>query len=193
MDEKEKKEIVDRVLSSGHSPLEITEKKWKQLKSLRRAAVQMLQNRKDALKIFKANEITVANVERMLKLLNTTDDDVLTITDQTMRNNGGLLEAFLLTFRKDDVKNEDLQEELCRAKKELARCRQEIDLLHRRDAEFVDALEEAERLRIRNTKLEKDQLDMQKKMSQMEAEARANNAKSHKAKIVELKINKGDA
>jgi len=187
MDEKLKKEIEARVLGTGHSKMELTEKRWSQLEALSRVAQLMIERRREAMKILKENEITAVNAERILKELKANGEDITTMTDQTMRNNGGLLEAFLLSFRKNDVNYVDVREELERLKKDYTRCRKELDMLHLRDAECLDAKQEAERLRTRNIKLEKDKSDMEQKMSKMEK-----NARVHKTQIVEVNIPRKD-
>ena len=179
MDEAKRKDIEARLLAAGHPAMGLTEKRWRQLDALYDAAQALLENRRKALEIMKKNEITVVNAERMLKELGGA-----TMTDQTMRNGGGMLEAFLLSFKKDDVAFHDADKEVAELKQRLDHSRKELALMHQRDAECCDAVLKNEALLKRNEQLETDKKDLEWQLSQVRG------GKSTSGRVVKMNAKK---
>lgn len=167
MEENIKNDICSRLYQIGHNGLNLSENKWKQLESLRVAATLMNERRKEALALAKANELTVANIERTLASLKEEGADITTITDQTMRNSDGLLERFMLTFTEKDGSYADSRKEIKRLNKEKKELEEELKLMHKRDAECMDAALRAEKAECRNKTLERDIEDAQAQINKL--------------------------
>ena len=162
MDESTRAKIKVQLHKLGYSELGLTEKKWQQLEAIFKATTLMNERSREARSILKVNRLTVANAERILKEMGG-----VTITDQTMRNGGGMLEKFLLSFE-EETSSIDVRKENERYKKRIAELEERLKKMYQRDAECQDALEEAARLREDNDILRQDKKDLEIRLTQME-------------------------
>ena len=153
MDNSVKNDILARLQMIGDNGLGHSEKKWSQLAALREGALVLNKRNKDARAALRASKLTVANMERVLQELGG-----VTVTDQTMRNNGALLERFMLTFEED--KDIEVHKENKKLKEKIDTLNDQIEKMETRDADCQDALLELERLKAHNKQLEQDKNDL---------------------------------
>lgn len=158
MDEKTRKDIEARLARLGRTSFGISKKKMLQLEAIRAAAIAMNEACKEAEHILKTNAITVANMER--KLL---ERGGVTVTDQTMHNGGGFLEAFMMTFE-EPASITAIRRELKDLRKSTAEQKARLEAMHKRDAVCEKALIELEEHKKRISELERDRDDMQKRI-----------------------------
>lgn len=168
MEDAIKKDIISRLNQIGHNGLNISEGRWKQLESVRTAAIIMNERRKEALAKAKGNELTVANVERTLVSLKEEGMDITTVTDQTMRNNDGLLERFMLTFTEKDGSYAEARKKIQRLSEQLAEKNEELDLMYRRDAECEDATIKLKNAEKQIENLKQDLMDAESRLAKYE-------------------------
>lgn len=183
MDATLKNELMARLVKSGHDGLDISPKRWRQLEAIDAATKVMIRERGEARSSMKRNELTVANLERKLKELGG-----VTITDQTMRNNGGMLERFFRTYDDDDVTIADLKRENKTLRERVKLLENRLSLMHERDADCEDALLQVEKLAQENDVLREDKTDLETQLFKLQ-----NGKKSRTVAMTQIDLTKSAA
>ena len=187
MDEKKKEQLKARIIDSGHSPIEADDKKLRYLEAIDMAAQRMLQRRREAQETLRKNEVTVMSVEREMKGQVDGDGRAMpSLTDQTMRRSA-LMMDFIATYAKEDATLRDERQVLKELQEEVARCKEELELLHQRDAEACRDKYENQRLEKSVANLTKTKADLENQLRKMEAQ---NKGGKTRGRIVELNIRK---
>lgn len=155
-----KQDILVRLLQIGHNGLGLSPKKWSQLMALREAALVMNDRCKEARSVLKANALTPTNAERVLKELGG-----VTVTDQTMHNNDGLLDKFFRTFEQAEMSGADARKEVKKLKEEVATLNQKVKQMESRDAECEDCKKEKADLEREVKELRQDKRDLEARLA----------------------------
>lgn len=160
MDENRKSEIMSRLVLAGYPEKVLTPKQAAKLDALDKAVTLMNDRREKAIKLLRENEVTGANIERVLAELGGE-----TITDQTL-NKTALYHDFIGTY-KDAETFRDIKEQVKRLREDLDEAKRELTLLHSHDADYQEMVIETDALRKRNVELEADKRDMEIKLARL--------------------------
>lgn len=165
MDAKTIENIRRRLIEAGINPsaVEGKEAKMRKLAAIDEAARAMIESRKAAMQALRANDLTVANLERKMKELGGE-----TLSDQAMRNGDHMYEKFLLTYRGDDIKGWDIKKKNEALKAQVDWLKEKNALLHMHDAQYEDAMAEIEKMRRLVEALQRDKADAEKRLHEFE-------------------------